>query len=384
MTMVENRVVRVGHACRELKEDDTLVRYRGARMGIHEVPASRPTISVIVPCYNYGHLLEGCVTSVLAQQDVEVRLLVIDDCSTDDSADVGRRLAELDDRVEFRLHRKNMGLVPTANEGLEWATGEYVVLLSADDLLVPGSLYRATAVMNGHPKVGMVYGRPLLAREGRPLPKPTGKWRGTTIWSGMDWIRLRCRSGHNCMSSPEVVVRNAIQRDVGGYDQACYHTSDLNMWLRIAAVSDIAYVRGVPQAVYRIHGDSMLRSQEGPMVDLRERRVAFDSFFAACTSKLHQPDELQIVVGRTLARQALWRASRAVDRGTDQDVVEEFVNFALDVYPESRLLREWRGLGLRRRIGAGRSLVFFPFIATGAAHRLHHHARQTRWRFRGI
>ncbi|MGH2853452.1 MAG: glycosyltransferase family A protein [Solirubrobacteraceae bacterium] len=343
------------------------------------------TVSVIVPCYNYGHLLEGCLASVLSQEGVDVRLLVIDDCSTDDSAEVGRRLAERDERVEFRPHVDNMGLIATANEGLEWAAGEYVVLLSADDLLVPGSLRRATGVMATHPNVGMVYGKTLLAAEGRPLPEPSGRWRATKVWSGADWARIRCRSTYNCISSPEVVVRGSVQRAVGGYDPICHHSSDLNMWLRIAAVADVAYVRGVPQAVYRVHSDSMLRSQAtSTMVDLRERRMAFDSFFASCAEHLVQPDRLRGLAARTLARQALWRASRAVDGGAADGVVEELSGFALDVYPHARRLREWRGLRLRQWIGAGRSLAFLPFIATGAAHRLRSHAIRMRWRLRGV
>jgi hypothetical protein len=181
-------------------------------------------------------------------------------------------------------------------------------------------------------------------------------------------------------------VRTSVQRAVGGYDPACFHTSDLNMWLRIAAVSDVAHVRGVPQAIYRIHSGSMLRSREGTTIDLRERWAAFDSFFAAYTSKLDEPDRLRRIAARTLARQALWRASRAVDRGSagEQELVEELTDFALDVCPETRRLREWRGLRLRQWIGAGRSLLFPPFIITGAAHRLRHHANWKRLRFRGI
>ena len=135
--------------------------------------------------------------------------------------------------------------------------------------------------MAKHPNVGMVYGKTLLAAEGRPLPEPSGRWRATKVWRGPSGCASAAAPTYNCISSPEVVVRSSVQRAVGGYDPACHHSSDLNMWLRIAAVADIAYVRGVPQAVYRVHSDSMLRSQASTMVDLRERRMAFDSFFAS-------------------------------------------------------------------------------------------------------
>jgi hypothetical protein len=152
-------------------------------------------------------------------------------------------------------------------------------------------------------------------------------------------------------------------------------------------VSDIAYVRGIPQAIYRIHPASMLRNQGGALVDLRERRAAFDSFFATAPD-LAGASELQRMAGRALARQALWRASRAIDRdlieGPHKLPVDELIAFALDVYPEARRLREWHGLRLRSRIGAGRSRWFPPFLATGAAHRLRLKADRLRWQARGV
>lgn len=343
-----------------------------------------PTVSVVVPCYNYGRFLEGCAASALAQQSVEVRLLIIDDCSSDGTAEIGQHLAEGDDRIEFRRHRENAGLIATANEGLEWARGDLVLLLSADDLLVPGALARTAAIMAEHPHVGMVYGRALYAHEGRPMPEPAGHWRGARMRSGLEWIHLRCRSGHNCVSSPAAVVRGSVQRAVGGYDPACYHASDLNMWLRIAAIADIAYVRGVPQAIYRVHPGSMMHSHGGRLVDLRERKIGFDSFFAATSTALKDRMQLQATVARTLAREALWRASRAVDLGAPSTEVEAFVDFALDTCPQARHLSEWRGLQLRRRIDCGRwALLFPPLLATAAAHRARFHAGRMRLRLMG-
>ena len=71
--------------------------------------ARRPTVSVVIPCYRYGRFLPGCVRSVLGQEHVDVRVLIIDDASPDDSAQVAARLAAEDERVEFRRHRVNAG-----------------------------------------------------------------------------------------------------------------------------------------------------------------------------------------------------------------------------------------------------------------------------------
>jgi hypothetical protein len=352
-----------------------------------------PLVKVVVPCYRYAGVLEGCVDSVLAQEGVEVRVLIVDDCSPDETPAVAARIVERDPRVEYRRHAENQGLLRTANAGLEWAAdSDYVVLISADDMLVPGSLGRAVSVMEADERIGMVYGHAEYFSSERPLPRIAKRWRGTTVWAGREWIRLRCRKAHNCISSPEVVVRTSVQRKVGAYSPSCTHTQDLNMWLRIAAVADVAYVRGATQALYRVHSEGMLRSalasRMGPLLDLTERRTAFFEFFDAVGDRLEGADELRASCERALARQALWLASRAYDRGAvegpDSVPVEELISFALETCPQTRRLREWRGLWLRKRIGAGRSLWFAPFIVTGAAHRLYGHLNRARWRACGI
>src|SRR5262245_27952486 len=119
------------------------------------------SVSVVIPCYNYGHFLEDVVSSVLDDQPgVDVRALIIDDASPDDSADVARKIAARDPRVDLIVHPINKGHIATYNEGLlEWADGDYCVMISADDRLTPGALGRARDLFDAHPNVGFVYGR---------------------------------------------------------------------------------------------------------------------------------------------------------------------------------------------------------------------------------
>src|SRR5689334_17262922 len=88
----------------------------------HPVSRSLPTVDVVIPCYNYGHFLPGCVNSVLSQLGVDVRILIIDDSSPDDSAAVGQHLATQHEAVTFRRHDTNKGHIATYNEGiLDWS-----------------------------------------------------------------------------------------------------------------------------------------------------------------------------------------------------------------------------------------------------------------------
>lgn len=353
---------------------------------------SGPVVKVIVPCYEYAEHLPGCVESVLAQEGVEVRVLVVDDCSPDETPAVAQRLRDGDRRVEYHRNEANLGLIRSVNRGLEWADdGDYVVVISADDLLAPGSLGRAAAVMESNPSVGLTYGRAVHFGPGQP-PHAPGRQRGVKLRSGPDWIGIRCRMGHNCIASPEAVVRTSVQRRAGSYDLPSHHASELNMWLRIAALSDVAYVKGGAQAFYRIHAESMLRTMladgRGAMTDLSTRRTAFESFFADGGAGMAGAERLRGEARRALARQALWQASRAYDRnrvaGAGGVSAQEWIEFALETCPDARELSEWRGLRLRQRIGPGRTLLFPPFLATGALQRMRSHYYRTRLRRRGI
>ncbi len=312
-----------------------------------------PTVDVVIPCYNYGHFLTPCVESVLAQQNVSVRVLVIDDASPDNTPDVGQKLASRHNTVEFRRHDVNKGHIATYNEGLlGWSTADYVVLLSADDMLAPGALERAIRIMQADKSVGMVYGRTLHFQHQRELPESIETATGFDRFLGATWIEKRLHAGYNVITSPEVVVRGSIQKLVGGYRPELPHSGDLEMWMRIAAVSNIAYVRNV-QAYYRVHSSSMQRTKyKSSLVDLVHRKAAFDLFFEHHPSFASNPNRHQ-TVNRALAREALWDACRAYDHNHIESArTEELVQFAIDTCSDAQLLPEYAALKRRRRLGA--------------------------------
>src|ERR1700760_1794231 len=132
---------------------------------------SLPTVDVVIPCYKYGRYLRACVESVVGQRDVNVRIIILDDASPDDTAEVGASLAAEYSQVEFRRHATNAGHIATYNEGLiGWSESAYCMLLSADDLLAPGALIRAVDIMERDPSVGMVYGQAIHFYNENELP----------------------------------------------------------------------------------------------------------------------------------------------------------------------------------------------------------------------
>ncbi|WP_328928405.1 glycosyltransferase [Streptomyces sp. NBC_00190] len=347
------------------------------------------TVSVVIPCYKYGHFLADCVKSVLDEQEgVDVRVLIIDDASPDDSADVARALAAKDPRIEVRIHEQNQGHIATYNEGLlEWADGDYVALLSADDRLVPGALVRAAAVLDAHPEAGFAYGRPLRFQHGGPLPAARTEGTGSVVYPGHWWLERRFREGTGCITSPEVVVRTSLQRKVGGYDPQLPHAGDIEMWMRLAAHADVGYVRGADQAFYRVHGDNMSTTDFGGQLDdLRQRLVAFDSVLEKCGGLLPEADRLSVAARTRLARYALRRAYRAYDRGRTGVVpVDELVEFAAECLPGGYTgLGEYRALRLRRRIGARVMPYLQPLVLSAVADRGREWLWWRSWKRRGI
>ncbi|SDC92285.1 glycosyltransferase [Actinokineospora iranica] len=345
------------------------------------------SVDVVIPCYKYGSVLPTAVRSVLDQPDVDVRVLVIDDASGDGSADIARALSDVDSRVRVVEHVQNKGHIATYNEGLlEWASADYCALLSADDALTPGALGRAARLMDAHPDVGFVYGRPLHWDGSEPLPLARTEDRGWTVYKGHSWLRRRFALGDGCITSPEVVVRTSLQRKLGGYDPELRHTGDIEMWMRFALHADVGYLRGVDQAYYRVHGQNMSAAYYASVVaDLRQRLAAYTAITDRPDNPLADKSELDRQVRRVLARDALRRAGRAFDKGrVEIDPVEELVDFARESYGEIDSLPEWHTLRLRKRLGARRARVLSPLVLTAPARRVRQHVRELRWQRSGI
>jgi GT2 family glycosyltransferase len=335
------------------------------------------SVGVVVPCYRYGHFLADCVSSLVENQPgVDVRVLIIDDASPDDSAERARELARSDPRVEVRAHTENRGHIRTYNEGLmEWADTDYVTLVSADDLVTPGALTRAVEFLDAHPSVGFVYGHPIHFDPADPLPPARTRGRGCTVWPGHRWVAGRFRQAHNVITTPEVVVRTSVQRRAGGYREDLPHAGDLELWMRLASHADVGYLKGVDQAYYRVHGQNMSRTVFGAhLTDLVQRRDAFLAVLRTCD--LPDPQGLHRMVSRRLAHEAVWRASRAYDRRrTDTVPIAELLDFARTTYPAITRSAVYTGYRMRRSVGPRTMPYLQPLIWTALAS----HARDRLW-----
>jgi glycosyltransferase involved in cell wall biosynthesis len=206
-------------------------------------------ISVVIPTYNSGPLLEEAVESVLAQTVPAAEVIVVDDGSLDDTA---ARMQRYRDRVEY-IRQPNRRVAAARNTGLARATGDLVAFLDADDVWHPEKLARQVAVLNDHPTVG------LLATWAKA-------WPGT--FSALDQrpIILECVPlvrllVFNPLVTSSIIVRREVLEQAGRFDTELFGPEDYDLWLRCARVSGCAILREALTG-YRDTGGSVGKQAE--------------------------------------------------------------------------------------------------------------------------
>ena len=280
-------------------------------------------------------------------------MLIVDDCSTDGSVrDSPERSRTAIRGCASSSTRSNRGHIRTYNDGLALARGEYVVLLSADDVLTHGSLARSTALLERHPDVGLVYGYPLdFSGEPREARTRVSSW---STWHGEEWLRRVCVRGRNIIVNPEAVIRRSLLDDLGGYDPDHPHAADMKLWMEAAIRSDVGRVNGAVQAQYREHDANMHSTTfAGVLTDLRESLRAFESVFAQ--DELDQPTaaEFERTARKALAREAMLLA------GLDQACADDgepaagadLAAYAAECWPGVTRTAMWRTYERRCRVG---------------------------------
>jgi len=220
---------------------------------VETMTPSNPLVSVIVPCYNYADYVGEALASVLAQDYPNFELVVVDDGSTDDSAE--RITAALDgwqrssgaSRVEF-LQQTNQGVSAALNAGLAFARGEYVATFDADDVMAPGRLRLQVGYLQAHPEVGCVGGMAVrIDQQGELLPKKDKK-RAVRRFDFTQALAQSLVVGGNL-----AVYRRDAMLAVGGYDPSI-RVQDFQMTLKIAKAG--YFITILPDVVtfYRKHG----------------------------------------------------------------------------------------------------------------------------------
>ncbi len=203
---------------------------------------SRPTVSVIIPTYNYGRFVTEAVDSVLAQTHPDREIIVVDDGSSDDTP---QRMAPYADRVRY-LRQANQGPSASRNNGIAAARGEFVAFLDADDIWHPQILEAQLSYLGAHPEVALVATDCTLDRPAAWPALPASLADIATPVT-LDELVIHSRFGI-C----GVIIRKAHLDEVGCFDARLKAAEDRDLWLRLADRFRIAKLQ-LPLWWYRFH-----------------------------------------------------------------------------------------------------------------------------------
>lgn len=210
--------------------------------------SSAMTVSIVIPCYNYGKFLGAAIESVLDQNYTYIELIVVDDGSTDDTAAVAARY----DGVRI-IQIKNSGLAIARNTGTRASKGDFLWFLDADDMLAPGAVESSVALLKGRPDCAFAYGHESAIGPFGSIPSG-GLSPGKCLTGDLYEKLLRA---NDCLRSPSAVMHRRSHLDsAGGFTDGIYGCEDFDLHLRLMREHEVVCNDRVV-VKKRVHGDNL-------------------------------------------------------------------------------------------------------------------------------
>lgn len=225
---------------------------------------TNPKVSVLLAAYNHAPYVEQAVRSVLDQDFTDLELIAVDDASPDATADI---IAGIDD-PRLTLHRlaRNRETHPR-HRAAQLARGDYVAVQNSDDLWLPGKLAHQVKVLDENPEIGAVFTGVALIDDAGRRSNDRSPFRAERH-DRAGWLRRFFLQG-NCLCHPSVMMRRHLLEAVGGYDPSLLLLGDLDLWVRLAAVSDL-HVIDRPLTANRVLSGARNISAETPAKAARQ------------------------------------------------------------------------------------------------------------------
>lgn len=226
-------------------------------MGIMAMSATR--VSIIIPTFNSTALVAEAVGSVLAQRVGTIEIIVVDDGSTDDTA---QRLARFGDRVQY-VYQRNSGVAAARNAGLARADGELVAFLDADDVWHPNKLQIQLDRLDRRPDLGLI-GTGAFSWPAPRVPEIMLDVAPPAVPVTRDELMVK-----NRFITSSVVLRRSVVERVGEFDTSLCGPEDHDYWLRAAAVTRTANLP-LPLVGYRSVAGSLSKNAAAMELGMRQ------------------------------------------------------------------------------------------------------------------
>lgn len=287
-------------------------------MASKEKKQTLPRVSFVVPCFKLGHLLKECVDSILTQTYQDFEILIMDDCSPDDTQNIAGSFG--DPRIKHIRNDQNIGHLRNYNKGIDLALGEFIWLISADDRLrSPQVVECYVQVMEENPSVGYAICPGIGIHNGHEtgLLEYSVLGEADRIIRGRDLL-FRLLSKNHVLAAAGMVRRECYER-FGSFPLDLPFAGDWYLWCLFALHYDIAYF-AEPMVNYREHEQTM-------------------------TNSLVRKDILILVRDDLEVR---WRMRRAIEQINDVHLLAECDNVLVRDYAEIMTRESFKGVKLPR------------------------------------
>jgi len=261
-----------------------------------------PVVSVIVPTYNRGQFIADAVQSVLSQSFTDFEVIVVDDGSSDNTAEVMRGF---DDARVIYLRQANKGRSNARNHALSRARGRYIAFLDSDDLYMPGKLAMQVDYLDTHPGTGMVYtSAHCIDYSGNPLGENYLASVSGWIYSSIAFFRPVT------ITLPTVMAKRELFEKTGGFDENMHRFEDTDMWRRI---SKLARIDAMPDFTCRLrtHAENSLAAQDPAQIvgalDYYVRKILAEDTAVATLVKRRGIGSLYYYYGRAFLTVPAWK-----------------------------------------------------------------------------
>ena len=206
-------------------------------------------VSIIIPTYNRAAFLDGAIKSVLDQSFKDLEIIVVDDCSSDNTTALMETLRRPE--IRYLRHDRQVGGAAARNTGIHHSTGEYVAFLDDDDEWYPEKLGRQMSMMLASPPdVGGIYTGYFI------VDRSDGQIRGQMVPTERGDLYETLLAGNCIGSNSSMLLRRSCFDKVGIFDERLPSFQDYDLWLRIARKYQFDCIRQ-PLLKYFVHGEKI-------------------------------------------------------------------------------------------------------------------------------
>ena len=228
-----------------------------------------PKVSVLIPTFNYARYLPEAIESVLEQDLRDFELLISDDCSSDNSAEVIARYAAKDHRIRVQIHPQNLGMVRNWNWCLSEARGPYAKFLFGDDRLASRSaLSQLVGLLESNPSAIIASSPRFLIDENSNVIKVRNHLEKPGLHQGTKVIEQCLMRNGNLVGEPSIVLFRTHEAR-RGFSEEYHQLVDVEMWFHLLERGDLVYA-AEPLGCFRRHQRQQTELNRSQLVGIRE------------------------------------------------------------------------------------------------------------------